>query len=140
MKRAPFVFVLALLAGACGDDDGTPPPGVDAGSDAATDAAVDTGGGVDAGTDSGGTDTGSGGPTDITDAIFTERSGDCADYADTYVAMVMDIQRSLGFTGSVELVAGTDACTLTSNADTDSSHTMSSGRTAKARAMPKRCR
>ncbi len=52
---------------------------------------------------------------DITNAIFDERSADCATYDDIYSATVVDIQRSLGFDGSVVVTAGVSTCTLTTN-------------------------
>ena len=52
---------------------------------------------------------------DITNTIFVERSGDCANYADLYSASVLDIQRSLGFTASVTVIESGGACELTSN-------------------------
>jgi len=57
-----------------------------------------------------------GGGRDITDAVFTERSGDCGAYADRYVATVEDIQQKVGFEASVEIVADASSCSLTSNA------------------------
>lgn len=53
--------------------------------------------------------------TDITDVIFSERSGDCAQYADVYVAFVLDVQRALDFEGMVDLSFDDQSCTLTSN-------------------------
>jgi hypothetical protein len=61
-------------------------------------------------------DSGAPSPVDITDAVFTLRSGDCADYANTYFAAVTDLQRDVAFDAHVEIVAGASACTLTSNA------------------------
>ncbi|MCA9605362.1 MAG: YHYH protein [Myxococcales bacterium] len=74
---------------------------------------------TDAGTtpaDAGGGDAGSGGRVDITDAVFVERSGDCADYAFSAESMVTDIRAGVDHTGLVDLVAGDTACMLTSNA------------------------
>lgn len=56
------------------------------------------------------------GTVDITDAILTNRSGDCADYAQSYVASVTDIQRGADFDAQVDIVAGDTSCQLTSNA------------------------
>ena len=53
--------------------------------------------------------------TDITNAIFVERSSDCANYADLYSASVLDIQRSVGFAASVTVVESGEAYELTSN-------------------------
>jgi len=53
---------------------------------------------------------------DITDAVFTERSADCAAYANVYMSSVMDIQRDLAFEGSVTLSATDTSCLLMSNA------------------------
>ena len=52
---------------------------------------------------------------DITDVIFTERSGDCADYVNTYTASVLDIQNSFGFTADVAITSDGDECTFTSD-------------------------
>lgn len=53
--------------------------------------------------------------TDITDAIFSERSADCADYTNTFTASVLDIQRSQGFDADVEITNDTTTCTFASN-------------------------
>jgi hypothetical protein len=86
LRHAASALVAALLLVACGDTPSTSP-------DSGTPAAVD-----------------------ITDAVFTMRSSDCADYARSYYASVTDIQRDLAFDGQVEIVAGTTSCLLTSNA------------------------
>ncbi len=57
---------------------------------------------------------------DITDAIFTNRSADCADYAGEYTAGVTDLQREMSFTSTVIIEAGDDSCTLL--ADTIPNH------------------
>ncbi len=68
-------------------------------------------------TDAGAPDAGgSSGPLDITDAIFTRRSGDCADYAGSTIASVTDVQRGVDFDAHVDIVAGEASCELTSNA------------------------
>jgi hypothetical protein len=56
------------------------------------------------------------GRVDIRGAAFGDRSGDCAAYATSSIAAVMDIQRALGFEGLVDIAASDDACSLTSNA------------------------
>ncbi|WP_372574634.1 YHYH protein [Ruegeria jejuensis] len=53
--------------------------------------------------------------TDITNAILTNRSGDCADYAGSYVAEVEDISRQTKYTSQVGITVEGDACILTSN-------------------------
>lgn len=55
-------------------------------------------------------------PLDITNAIFSERSADCADYEGSYGSSVTDIQRALGFEGAVTITASGGACALTTNA------------------------
>jgi len=100
MRRLAWLLC-ALLIGACGDESSAP--------DAATDAAFDSG------SDSG-SDSGMASATDITDADFSNRSGDCADYARSTVASVTDLQRATDFQSEVEIVAGTSTCVLTSNA------------------------
>ncbi len=52
---------------------------------------------------------------DIFDAIFTERSADCADYVNTYDANVLDIQNQLDFNADVMISATDTDCTFTSN-------------------------
>lgn len=52
---------------------------------------------------------------DITNAILTNRSMDCADYATTNTARVTDVQEQKAFTCAVEIIAQDDACTLQSN-------------------------
>lgn len=94
-----LVSSLALLvAAACG----------------ASPASTEDGGGSPA--DAPAADAPSTGTVDITGAVFTRRSGDCADYAGSYVAEVTDVQRSTAFEAHVEVVAGAAACALTSNA------------------------
>ncbi|MEX0349218.1 MAG: YHYH protein [Paracoccaceae bacterium] len=53
--------------------------------------------------------------TDITNAILTKRSGDCADYAGRYVAEVEDISRQIRYTSQVTITAEDGSCTLQSN-------------------------
>lgn len=55
------------------------------------------------------------GAVDIANAIFSERSGDCADYANDYEAAIMDIQRSLDFDAAVTISADDSECTLSSD-------------------------
>jgi hypothetical protein len=55
------------------------------------------------------------GVVDIFDAIFTERSADCADYVNTYDANVLDIQNQLDFNADVMISATDTDCTFTSN-------------------------
>jgi len=52
---------------------------------------------------------------DITDAIFDERSADCAAYDNSYIASVLDEKRSLAFDMDVVITAGNTSCTLVSN-------------------------
>tara|TARA_R110000868_G_scaffold235273_2_gene489024 strand:- start:10021 stop:10977 length:957 start_codon:yes stop_codon:yes gene_type:complete len=52
---------------------------------------------------------------DITNAIFTEQSSDCFDYAEIYSSMVKDIQNSTNFEGAVEIETGTSDCTISVN-------------------------
>jgi len=95
-----FAAGLGLALAACGGGAGVP------------DAAVeDSGSMVDAAAPDSGTS-----PRDITNAVFTERSGDCADYAFSAIASVRDIQRDLGFEGRVDVLAGDSSCELISNA------------------------
>lgn len=54
-------------------------------------------------------------PKDITNAILSNRSGDCADYAGTYTASVEDIQRQKRFSSKVVIVVKEIVCELSSN-------------------------
>jgi|TARA_B110000211_G_C14067353_1_gene548273 hypothetical protein len=53
---------------------------------------------------------------DITDAIMTDRSANCADYANTYSATATDVQNSTAFTASVDITTDGETCTISSNA------------------------
>ncbi len=53
--------------------------------------------------------------TDITNAILTSRSADCADYAAAYTSTVVDVQEQKPFSGALEIAAAEARCTLTSN-------------------------
>lgn len=52
---------------------------------------------------------------DIYNAIFTNRSVDCANYVNTYDANVVDIKNSISFNADVEIDATDTECTITSN-------------------------
>ncbi|MEM7168569.1 MAG: YHYH protein [Pseudomonadota bacterium] len=54
-------------------------------------------------------------PQDITNAILTNRSADCADYAGAYSASVEDIQRGKTYQSMVVISVKEDACELVSN-------------------------
>ncbi|MEM7075917.1 MAG: YHYH protein [Pseudomonadota bacterium] len=54
-------------------------------------------------------------PQDITNAILSNRSGDCADYAGRYTAFVEDISRQMRFEAEVVVTATLDACTIEAN-------------------------
>jgi hypothetical protein len=53
---------------------------------------------------------------DITNQIFTNRSGSCAAYVNSYEASVQDIQRMLGFDASLMITSNNETCTLVTNA------------------------
>lgn len=53
---------------------------------------------------------------EITDAILTDRSANCADYVDTYSAKVRDVQNARNFDASVAISVKGNSCTITSNA------------------------
>lgn len=53
--------------------------------------------------------------TDITNAIFKNRSGDCADYVGDYTATVEDIQKQTKYQSQVKIVADDETCTIASN-------------------------
>jgi len=52
---------------------------------------------------------------DITNSIFTEQSGDCADYSNNLEASVVDISRSMGFEANILISNTSDNCTFVSN-------------------------
>ena len=52
---------------------------------------------------------------DITNAIFTEDSADCAVYVNSYAASVLDITRALGFESAITISADDSLCTLSSD-------------------------
>lgn len=52
---------------------------------------------------------------DITNAIFTETSFDCADYSGEFSSIVRDEQKNLVFDGYVTVESGTSDCTMTVN-------------------------
>lgn len=52
---------------------------------------------------------------DITNAEFTNQSGQCDSYIGSYFSNVTDIQRALGFTGSINITDSGNGCQLTSN-------------------------
>lgn len=54
-------------------------------------------------------------PVDIFDAVFIERSADCADYVNVYDANVMDIKNTLDFNADVVITATETECTIASN-------------------------
>ena len=52
---------------------------------------------------------------DITDAILTNLSGDCADYSATYTANVMDVKRDLPFVAQFTVSEDSTSCLITAN-------------------------
>lgn len=55
-------------------------------------------------------------PLNLNDYVFTNRSGDCADFAFEGFASAMDVRRMLDFDGMVEISVTPTACILSSNA------------------------
>ncbi|AKS46703.1 YHYH protein [Octadecabacter temperatus] len=53
---------------------------------------------------------------EIKDVILTDRSTNCADYADTYSAEVTDVQNARNFRASLAITVTGDSCEITSNA------------------------
>jgi len=53
---------------------------------------------------------------DITNAILAGVSSDCADYADSYISAVRDINRNMGFAGDLTITVTDDHCIFSSNA------------------------
>jgi hypothetical protein len=53
---------------------------------------------------------------DITDAVLTETSHDCADYAATYESSVKDLKSGVAFVGQLTIDSGSEHCRVTANA------------------------
>lgn len=116
------MVVVAALVAACGDDDTDVAGPTESGTTPTTPAATSVG---DRPADDDRSDAGdarvdieSTEPTDvidITDAVLTATSPDCADYDASLTASVTDIQRHLMFESGVVITAGATTCTLTSN-------------------------
>jgi hypothetical protein len=53
---------------------------------------------------------------DITDAILTNRSNDCAEYVSSYRSTATDVGRQLVFNGSLEITVTDDLCIFNANA------------------------
>jgi hypothetical protein len=103
VKRAIGALLCGFLviAACSGDDDAT---------DAATTSTTSTTE-AEAGAEREGLD----GELDISDAVLTNTSPNCADYDVTLTATATDITRALMFDSGVTLLAGDGTCTLTSN-------------------------
>jgi arylsulfatase A-like enzyme len=61
-------------------------------------------------------DTGGSDPIDLTDAILTNTSANCADYAASYDSQVLDVNNNQSFSGSLQIEVGGDSCTFVTNA------------------------
>ncbi|MEZ5219558.1 MAG: hypothetical protein R2715_23915 [Ilumatobacteraceae bacterium] len=61
---------------------------------------------ADGATEGGAADDGATAPLDITDAILTATSADCADYDATLTASVTDLTRQVMFESGVTIAAG----------------------------------
>ncbi|MGV6809377.1 MAG: YHYH protein [bacterium] len=55
------------------------------------------------------------GSTDITNAILSNRSGNCADYANQYTSSVKDVKSSVAYAGDLTISVANDKCTFTTN-------------------------
>jgi len=53
---------------------------------------------------------------DITNAILTATSADCADYANSYTSSVRDVNRNIGFNGALTITVTDDHCAVSANA------------------------
>lgn len=53
---------------------------------------------------------------DITNAVLTETSHDCSDYAAAYESNVKDVKNGTEFVGQLTIASGSDSCKLTANA------------------------
>lgn len=54
--------------------------------------------------------------TDITNAVLSETSNDCADYAAIYESNVKDVKNGTEFVGQLLIASGSDSCKVTANA------------------------
>ena len=52
---------------------------------------------------------------DITDRIFTNRSGNCEDYLGSYISNVTDIKRAIDFSGDISVTSNATKCLVASN-------------------------
>lgn len=98
-----LMIALGLLQG-CGSSSGDLDP------DSNGSSSTETGN-----SDTGNTDTDSSQSVDITNTVFSNRSGNCADYANRFSADVTDLQRSTAFDGSVLISATDNSCSFQSN-------------------------
>ena len=120
-RNHPFCWLLglALMAG-CGSDSN----GGSADADSETMTGPDNDDGQanhdddnDSGNDSDSDgDSGQQMTIDLTGAILTQLSGDCADYKNEYESMVGDVNRSMSFTGELAITITDDHCVFASNA------------------------
>jgi hypothetical protein len=118
MRPLTISAAIALLAlytplSACGSDAGENPT-----SGSVTGSSTSSGSTSSGSASSGSASSGSGGNSngsDITDAIFSNRSGSCSDYVGSYVSSVRDLHNGVDFKGQVEISAANGRCTLSSN-------------------------
>jgi hypothetical protein len=115
LSLTAFAFTFILAAGCGSDSDSSTQPIAD------TDApgAVDDNDPADhdvTDEDLADGDSGISGPTDITNAILANVGADCADYAASYISSVQDINRSMGFTGDLNVTVTQSHCEFSSNA------------------------
>ncbi len=59
---------------------------------------------------------GSGDPIDITDAILTNQSSNCAEYAESFTSAVTDIGRNLPYYGDLNIAVAGGKCVFSTNA------------------------
>ena len=69
---------------------------------------------IESGTGPGGP--GSGNPVDITDAILTSLSANCADYVESYTSSVTDINNNVDFNGDLVIAVANGKCSFSTNA------------------------
>lgn len=55
------------------------------------------------------------GSTDITNAILSNRSGNCADYVNQYTSNVTDVERSVAFAGDLTISVADNKCVFKTN-------------------------
>jgi len=98
-QKVAFAAVMALLVLTACEGENSNPDGGDNQGDSLSGSTTD-------GTSS----------TDISYALFSNRSANCADYVALYTSSVVDTQTQSGYTGSVQITVSGNECLISSNA------------------------